>query len=148
MKDTEKYTADLLRGRVSVKSLIHDLKSLNGLVKWSGGCGLRAVGNKSAFEQLVKALNDKDPNVRVAAARGLGWMRDKKAVEPLIERLKDDDHEVRLAAIKALGDIGDKKATPPLRQLFENEFEKENIDATIFIAALKSLADIYIQTYS
>ena len=65
-------------------------------------------------------------------------------MEALIKRLKDNVDEVRLAAIKALGQIGDEKAAPPLTLLFENE----DVDAATSISALKSLAMIYVKTYS
>ena len=65
MKDTEKYTTNLLGDRVSVESLIRDLKSPNSFVRWEAAWGLQDTKDKSVVEHLVKALNDIDPDVRV-----------------------------------------------------------------------------------
>ena len=90
-------------------------------------------------EHLLKALNDIDPDVRVAAETVLGWMRDEKAVEPLIKRLKDNVDEVRIAAIKALGEIGDEKASGPLALHLENE----DVHDAMWMAGLESMMMIY-----
>ena len=50
-----------------------------------------------AVEALVKALKDKDRNVREAAAGSLGRIGDASAVDALLEALKDYDQCVRRA---------------------------------------------------
>jgi HEAT repeat protein len=57
----------------------------------------------------VKALKDKDPNVRAAVAGALGKIGDPKAAGPLLEALKDHDHSVRRALVDALGTVRDEK---------------------------------------
>jgi HEAT repeat protein len=53
---------------------------------------------------LIKALEDKSPTVRRAAARALGRLgSDAKAAEPaLVDAVSDSKEEVRDAAAKAL----------------------------------------------
>ena len=143
MKNTEKYTTNLLGDRVSVESLIRDLKSPDSFVRWAAAWSLQDTKNKRVVDHLVKALNDTDPTVRAAAATALGWMKDERAVEPLIKSLKDRDDEVRLAAIKALGEIGDERAAHPLLLLSE----KEGLYSITTITALRSLMLIYFKAY-
>ena len=143
MKDTQKHTTNLIRDRVSVNSLIHDLKGLNSFIRLSGAYGFQGTRNKSVVEHLINKLDDIDPGVRVAAARGLGWMKDKKAVKPLIERLTDKVDEVRFAAIKALGEIGDERAAPQLALLAEKMYPQDKTWKTV----LDSLVMIYLETY-
>ena len=49
---------------------------------------------------------DKDPNIRMNAAKALGEIKNPKAVEPLIVALKDENPGVREEAAKALVQIG------------------------------------------
>jgi HEAT repeat protein len=63
---------------------------------------------------LIRALKDKDWNVRMAAAVALGNIGDAQAVKPLIARLKDKERLVRGSAAEALGNIGDVGAVKPL----------------------------------
>lgn len=51
---------------------------------------------------LIENLNDKDQEMRCAAARALGEKGDKSAVPALIEARKDVDWRVRLEALQAL----------------------------------------------
>jgi HEAT repeat protein len=59
---------------------------------------------------LIFALEDKDPDVRAAAARGLMHFQDRRAIEPLIKMLHDYVSPVRAAAAETLGHLGDPGA--------------------------------------
>lgn len=48
---------------------------------------LGATGSVSSTEQLISALRDREPQVRVVAARALGHIGDRRAVEPLLDSL-------------------------------------------------------------
>jgi len=64
---------------------------------------------------LIKALKDKDANVRLKAAEALGKLADSRAIDPLIEALKNDaDWEIRDMAAWALGQIDDPRIIDPL----------------------------------
>jgi HEAT repeat protein len=67
-----------------------------------------------AVVSLRKALSDKAPRVRRAAAKTLGGLADTGAVRTLIHMLRDTDYDVRAVAAAALGDIGDSNAAEPL----------------------------------
>src|SRR5262249_37652713 len=62
----------------------------------------------AAIPDLIAALKDHDPGVRVAAAKALGAIgpKAKSAVTALIERLEDNNAHVRAQSAEALGVIG------------------------------------------
>jgi HEAT repeat protein len=54
-------------------------------------------------------LGDKDPDIKMRAAKSLGEIGDERAVEPLRKLLKDKDPDVRDAAGKAAERIKRRK---------------------------------------
>jgi HEAT repeat protein len=60
---------------------------------------------KSTIPDFIIALKDKNPGIRMGAARALGDIGDTQAVEPLIEALKDKDWHVGDRANYALKKI-------------------------------------------
>jgi HEAT repeat protein len=67
-----------------------------------------------AVEPLIAVLEDREPNVRLHAAKALGQIGDARAVEPLIAALKDSNEEVRATAVGALIPIDDERAIEAL----------------------------------
>jgi len=65
---------------------------------------------KKDVDGLIKALRDKDSDIRLEVAYALGEIKDKRAVEPLIQALKDEDNFVREAAVEALEKIEAKES--------------------------------------
>ena len=63
---------------------------------------------------LLRALQDPDERVRLAAAWALARNRDGAAYEPLITLLKDGSLFIRDEAALALGDLGEMRAAIPL----------------------------------
>jgi len=80
---------------------------------------------KKAIPYLLKALNDKNSNVREGAVWLLGKIKSQEAVKPLIKILfKDKDFLVRSYAALSLGEIGDVQAVKPLiKALNSNSIE-------------------------
>jgi MFS family permease len=68
--------------------------------------GLVRSGSPLAGEDLIKALDDINPEVRRTAAAGLGDLKDEDAVAPLIEEMADTESDIRAEAAEALGKIG------------------------------------------
>lgn len=68
---------------------------------------------KAAVPQLIKTLDDDEPEVRMEVAMTLAAIGDaaEPAVPRLTEELKDKESGVRLAAIYALGTLGPKAAS-------------------------------------
>lgn len=76
---------------------------------------------RSAVQELLKALEDRDRDVRWWAAGLLGKIGDLRALEPLIHALQDDDWLVRCSTAEALGRIGDSRAVEPLIDALHDE---------------------------
>lgn len=69
---------------------------------------------ESVVEGLLAALNDREMEVAVLAAKLLGSMKITQAVTPLIGLLSRGSFDVIKAAATALGQIGDSQAFEPL----------------------------------
>lgn len=80
---------------------------------------LGCMGAKEAVPDIIKALNDPDPDVVKEAISALGKIGDKRAVPSLLSLLEKNNEE--LSAIWALGNIGDRRAVPLLSRLSESE---------------------------
>jgi putative membrane-bound dehydrogenase-like protein len=63
------------------------------------------LARMGAADALREALDDKDPEVRVAAARMLGMARDEAALDRLIAMAKAEEPQVRRQAATAAGQI-------------------------------------------
>lgn len=71
---------------------------------------LREIKDPRAVEPLIRALKDKDNDIRETVVYALGEIKDARAVEPLTHALKDEDSRVRSSAAVALGKIKDARA--------------------------------------
>lgn len=69
--------------------------------------------------ELVEALRDRAPQIRLAAARATGDACCREAAPRLLAlaRAADEEALVRMAAMESLGLIGDREAIAPLREL-------------------------------
>jgi HEAT repeat protein len=68
--------------------------------------------------EITSSLSDREPSVRIAAARTLGRLRVQAAGVPLIGRVNDEDLDVRLASMQAIGDLRDERAVLALADQF------------------------------
>ncbi|MBI3272094.1 MAG: HEAT repeat domain-containing protein [Planctomycetes bacterium] len=83
---------------------------LRNRATWLLGIGRAGLG--AMEEDVLKALQDPDDSIRLAAIEALGGMRSAKAVAPLLALLDDKAFEVQVAALDALGEIGDFECVP------------------------------------
>ncbi len=78
-----------------------------------------------AVPELIKTLEDPDPEVQTFAARSLAMMgpNARTAVPSLVKHLHDSDERVRRACARALGQIGPAAgaAVPELIKLLKEE---------------------------
>jgi HEAT repeat protein len=88
---------------------------------------LRKLRHPGAFEALLKALGDRDPEVGGEGARGLGDLKDPRALEPLIAALKAPEFKLREAAAWALGELGERKALEALTVILGDGNERKEI---------------------
>ena len=96
------------------------------------------VSSTAAFE-LLASLSDRDPAVRIAAARALGRLRVRPAGLALVGRVNDEDLDVRLASMRALGDLKETSAVPALKDQFE--FYIKGIAGRAALDALARIGD-------
>lgn len=73
-----------------------------------------------AVERLVKALKDKDENIRKQAVLALGRIKHNDAIDPLIEMLGDKDWFTRLTAAAALEAIGDERGRLAIKPMMKD----------------------------
>ncbi|HEV8239682.1 MAG TPA: HEAT repeat domain-containing protein [Thermoanaerobaculia bacterium] len=69
--------------------------------------------------ELVEALRDRSPQIRLGAARATGDAGCREAAPRLLAlaRAADEEALVRMAAMESLGLLGDREAIAPLREL-------------------------------
>jgi len=74
-----------------------------------------------ALSRLIKALKDKDENVRKQAVLALGRIKHIEAIDPLIDMLADSDWFTRLTAAAALEAIGDDRGREAIKPLMKDQ---------------------------
>jgi hypothetical protein len=100
----------------TIKSLIADLDSQDGLVRVKARKSLVAIGRPSVA-LLEKALTSKKEWVRWEAAKTLGQIGDVEATATLINALRDKLFDVRWLAAEGLVHIG-HEALPSLLKAY------------------------------
>lgn len=119
LADAQKYTRDLKTSKdpkVRVRAL-QELGKLAQILKEYAA---------EALPDIYKALDDKDPSVRAAAALCLGLCDEPadKAIPLLVKLLKEDkENTVKIGATKGLAAMGPgaKPALPALRAAVKND---------------------------
>lgn len=89
---------------------------------------------------LMDALRDKDPKVRMGAARVLGFVGTPMAVQGLERLLSDPDRDVRRATVSALGEIRDSRATQPLIKALKDEWWFVRSEAAQALGKIRDIA--------
>lgn len=82
---------------------------------------IQKLKERKDVDGLIRALADKDDNMRGDAAAALGAMGDARAVEPLISVLNDKYFRVRQVAARVLGELGDPRDVEPLCAILKDE---------------------------
>ncbi|MGH2978048.1 MAG: HEAT repeat domain-containing protein, partial [Solirubrobacterales bacterium] len=83
----------------------------------AGGTGAAA----RSVEELVAALRDADPDVRVQAVLELGESNDPRAARYLIGALRDEHFAVSVTVVRALERLGDPVGVLPMYELVQDE---------------------------
>lgn len=80
------------------------------------------LGSILALDILINALNDSNPDVRVAAAYSLGELRFKndKVVQSLLFSINDSDYSVQIEITSTLGDLQITESKDSLINLLQN----------------------------
>lgn len=75
-------------------------------VRVAAAKGLGLLRSEAGLTPLIKAMTDKQPEVRTAVVQSLRQHGDTRAVAPLVEALRDSSHNVRWHAATALTALG------------------------------------------
>ena len=98
-----------------------DARIRRGAVEVLTDLGPRAA---HSVPSVIGALNDKEPSVRMCAARALGVIGDESAVQPVIAALSDSSTAVRAASAESLGKM---RAAPAIAALSERLLDNDVI---------------------
>ena len=122
-KDAIKYTKDLKTSK-DKKVRITALEELAKIGQ------IQKALIEEAIPDMMKALEDKEPEVRAAAAKAVGMIDpDADEVVPkLMKMIKEDKEEaVKIGAIQGLGQMGPsaKSAVKELREMYPKDKDKD-----------------------
>jgi len=99
------------RGPAEFEKLRNLLADSDPAVRYWAATGLAALGGdaRGAQAELTRAIRDRSPSVRIAAAEALCRLeREKDALPVLVDALKHQDPRVRLHAAAVLVAVGEK----------------------------------------
>ena len=110
-----------------LQSLSKSLNNNDPYVRKEAVYSLGELEDVKSIELLSEVLlNDRDKDVRVAAADILGDIGGETAIDSLINALQDEDKEVRERVMEALGAIGNVRAIQALEGIMSDEEEEVN----------------------
>ena len=98
-------------------------------VRYWGATGVGNIGREAANarQPMIRALKDKSPSVRIAAARALAKLGDVKSALPVLEvELQSERQWGRLAAAIVLDEMDEqaKPSIPALKKALVNQPNK------------------------
>jgi HEAT repeat protein len=102
-----------------VKALADEWPSVRRDAAYAVGIVLTPPVTDAVAFEITASLSDREPSVRIAAARALGRLQVQDAGVALVGRINDEDLDVRLASMHALGDLRYAGAVPALTDQFE-----------------------------
>ena len=120
----------------AVESLIQVFTDSDVDVLGDAVSALEKIGIASV-ESLIKALKDRDSQIRKLAVVALGEIRDARAVEPLIQVLSDNDSNVRGEAADALSKISDTRAVEPLIHVLSDNDSNVRCKAALALGEIR-----------
>ena len=108
-------------------------------VRWEARFALGTLGSSplgpDVADQIVRMLDDRDPEMRVAAALVAGRLGVSSGGEGLVYLLNDPSDRVQLAAMEALGDLREARAAVALSQRVEYYQRGPSAEAALRAAA-------------
>lgn len=103
----------------------HGQEALERIVTELSEKELDSAADWVAAKAFADVLDNKQPELRMAAATGLGRVGDPSVTADLVNRLEDPDARVRARSAIACGRIGDPRAVEPLEKRLQNDQDLE-----------------------
>ncbi len=119
-----------------LEELVRALGHEDGTVRTAAAAKLGRLGDPRALGPLLRTLQDRNPDVRLAAAKALAGIG-RPAVGPLVQALHQQEARVREVAAWALGRIRDARVVQPLIRALSDE------DVRVREAAAHALAWLF-----
>jgi len=107
------------------------LDSVDGNIRAAVIAALPATGKKTFLPEIKKALDDADPDVRIAATWSLVDYEETRAVNQAAAMLRDPVERVRQNVAKALAVGGGKSALDSLRSAIADENEVDIVKQAV-----------------
>ncbi len=150
--------AGRLLGVVALEQIEHK-SSTNALIRLSSSgtylvrtMALTALGKRSGRsvdKALVRAMRDRNPAIRAAAAEAIGKQEEARSrrivFTPLMTAAKDTEVAVRMAAVESLGMLGEKKALDTVLDALSSnhkELRKSALFALRFLDDQRAVSDV------
>jgi HEAT repeat protein len=105
---------------------------------------LGKLGDRSAVEALLSAVDDPDPDTRLYAVWALGKLGDPRAVAAVTQASLSEDAGMRKMAAYVLGQLRDRSAIPRLQVLLGDPAADVRWNAAIALAALGDPAGLAV----
>ena len=123
---------------IKMTQLLEQLEREDALARVHALESIVNIDHPRVFPEIVKALSDRNPNVRSTAADFLGALGNKEAVIPLINKLGDHSVEVRMRSAESLGDllIGEKNSPSALIKALQDPNELVRIAVAESLGAI------------
>jgi HEAT repeat protein len=102
---------------------------------------LAEMGDESTARVLIAHLSDREPEIRIQAARGLGRMRYTAGIDPILDRLAIEEAWVRTRFADTLVGFGTRASWPLAAYIRVNLGHDENIGVIEAIRVLGAIGD-------
>lgn len=106
---------------------------------------LGAIGDSSAVQLLVHALDDSDPNVAMSAAENLGNIGSAQSLQPLLAALSRSDLSLRYTILESLAKIGEPVPLEAVSPYLEEGLLKKAVYECLGSVGLIDAAPLVVQ---
>ena len=116
------------------------IRDKNALVRHETIKTMKYFRDAHSIDSIIDALNDRDPQIRIASARALGEMKAVKALNSLIGSMADNNRNVQSAARDALMSLGVQEGIDAIREApFVEVVKKMNDTETRRLEAIQEI---------
>ena len=125
-----------LSDRRALSTFVGGLSDSDAEVRQAAAEGIGNIDNlRTAPAELIRAMDDKNDEVRHAVAHALGHVKDPAAIRVLVAHVTDPNVEVRQAVVEAMDEFDDPAVTAALRTALRDT------DAEVRQSAVRALGN-------